>query len=132
MSTLTCFIYHHNAFREHGLPERPYAVHDFARMARIRLCEWKRSSNCERCLPPAGFTSTISGKVSFNEREEDALNGFTHPGVFHGGLPTMVWSRWAFTVRNACGHENRVFVFKRIETGMVAEGPSVRQFISLT
>jgi len=64
---------------------------DFARMARIRLANGNDHSNCERDAFHRQVHVHDFRQSQLHEREEDALNGFTHPGVFQwAACPTMV------------------------------------------
>ena len=69
------------------------------------------------------------GHGELHEGEEDPLDGFAHPSVFHGRLADYRGGvDRIFAVGNAGYMEDRVVVFHGVETGVVAKGAFGAQF----
>ena len=63
------------------------------------------------------------GEGELHEREEDALDGLAHPGVFHGGLADDGGGvDGVFAVGDAGDVEDGVVLLHGVEAGVVAEG----------
>ena len=72
------------------------------------------------------------GEGELHEREEDALDGFAHPGVFHGGLPYYRCGvDGVFAVGDAGEVEDGVVLLHGVEAGVVAEGAFGAEFAEL-
>ena len=65
----------------------------------------------------------ISGEGELHQGEEDALDGFAHPGVFHGRLADDGGGVDGVDAVGDAGEvEDGVVVLHGVEAGVVAEG----------
>src|SRR5205823_1186727 len=100
-------IHHHNAFGEHGLAQRPDAVHHLTGVPRIRLA----NGNDHQVVKHAFYGQVHIHdfrQCKFHQRQEDSLYSFTHPGIFHRRLANdSCCIDWVFAVSDAGEMENR-------------------------
>ena len=76
--------------------------------------------------------STNLGDRELHEREENALDGFAHPGVFHGRLADDGGGvDGIFAVGDAGDVEDGIEIFERVEAGVVAEGAFAAEFVEI-
>ena len=69
------------------------------------------------------------GEGELHQGEEDALDGFAHPCVFHGGLPYYCGSvDGVFAVGDGGDVEDGIVVLHGVEAGVVAEGAFGAEF----
>ncbi len=111
-----------DALGEHGLAHGPDAVHDLAGVAGVALADAHDHQVVEDALGGEVDVDDL-GERQFHEGQEDALDGFAHPGVFHrrladdgGGVDGVD------AVGDAGDVEDGVVVLHGVEAGVVAEG----------
>ena len=124
-------IHHHDDFRKHGLAGAPDRVHHFARVAGIRLADGHQNQVMEDAL---GRHRDIAHfrQLQPHQRQENAFDGLAHVIVFHGRRPHDGGrvNRF-FAVRDGSKVKDRVPIFQRIKTGVIAErafGAQLAQF----
>ena len=125
------FVDDDDALGEHGLAHGPDAVHDFAGVAGVGLFDRDDHEVVEDALGREVDVDDL-GEGELHEREEDALDGFAHPGVFHGGLAYDGGGvDGIFAVGDAGDVEDGVVVLHGVEAGVVAEGAFGAEFAEL-
>ena len=111
-----------------GLAERPDGAHDLARLASVALAD----ADDHEVVKDA-----LGGEVDVHdfrdgeahEREENALDGLTHPGVLHGRLADDGGGvDGVFAVSDGGEVEDGVDVGHGVEAGVVAEGAFAAEF----
>ena len=117
-----------DALGEHGLADGPDAVHDLAGVACVGLADGYDHEVVEDA--GGGEVDVYDlGQGELHEREEDALDGFAHPGVFHGGLADDGGGvDGVLAVGDGGEVEDGVLVLHGVEAGVVAEGAFGAEF----
>ena len=116
------FVDDDDALGEHGLAHGPDAVHDFARVAGVALADGDDHQVVEDGLDGQIDVDDL-GEGELHERQEDALDGLAHPGVFHGRLADDGGGvDGVFAVGDAGDVEDGVVLGHGVEAGVVAEG----------
>src|SRR5579863_85270 len=125
------FIHDDDALREHGLSERPDGIHHFARLTGVRLLDRDDHQVMEDAFDRQIDVDQLrDGQL--HQRQENTLDRLAHVGIFLRRLADD-GSRvnGIFAVRDAGDVEDRIEIFKRIETGMVAERSFGTKFIEM-
>ena len=122
------FVDDDDALGEHGLAEGPDAAHDFAGVAGVGLADGDDHEVVEDGFGRKADVDDL-GQCQLHEGEEDALDGFAHPGVFHGGLADDSGGvDGVFAVGDAGEVEDGVVVGHGVEAGVIAEGAFGAEF----
>jgi hypothetical protein len=125
------FIHYNDAFGEHGLAQRPDAAHDFACVSGVGLADGDDHQVVKDAFHRQVHVHDF-GQREAHERQEDALHGLAHPGVFHGRLADDGGGiNRVLAVGDARNVKDRVLIFQRIESGVVAERAFSMQFVEL-
>ncbi len=125
------FVDHDDALGEHGLAERPDGVHHFARLAGIGLADGD-----DHQVVKDAFDGKIDvdnfGDGELHQRQENALDGFAHPGVFHGRLADDGGGvDRIFAMGDAGDVEDGIEIFERVEAGVIAERAFGAEFVEV-
>src|ERR1017187_1065346 len=125
------FVYYDDAFSKHRLPQRPDGVHHLARLSGIGLANGNDHQVMEHAFDgQVDVHQFRNGQL--HQRQENALDRLAHPSVFLRRLADdgRRIDR-IFSVGHAGDVKHRILVFKRVEAGVVAEGPFGAEFVEI-